>query len=298
MNQVKENLLAAFRYLLKPLARLAIKNAVGFPDFAEALKRAYVDVAIKRLADSGKEPSEEGISLITGVDTQEVRKVLDEKSSLGFQQSIQGSNPFARLLSAWHSDNHYTGPYGVVRDLPFNELAARTEATANKQAWRSGPTFTALAQQYCKEISPEVLLEELLLTKCVQEVGTGVYRAVERSYIPEPLSSSSIMLVARGVHNLCETFERNLRPESSGGRGLIERNIYTRHKVSEVAQKEFDVFIRKLGQMFANDVDNYLNEVDKPGCEFGSRVGVNFHHYVVNEDDEVALSKELPKTEG
>src|ERR1700682_4576844 len=44
---VKDNLLAAFRYLLKPLVRLAVKNAVAFPEFGEALKQAYVDVAAK-----------------------------------------------------------------------------------------------------------------------------------------------------------------------------------------------------------------------------------------------------------
>ncbi len=44
-QSVKENLLAAFRYLLKPLVRLAVKNAVAFPEFSEVLKQAYIDVA-------------------------------------------------------------------------------------------------------------------------------------------------------------------------------------------------------------------------------------------------------------
>ena len=72
MQSVKENLLAAFRYLLRPLVRLALKNAVGFPEFSEALKHAYVDVAAKQMGASGRDISEEGISLIATIDKQEV----------------------------------------------------------------------------------------------------------------------------------------------------------------------------------------------------------------------------------
>ena len=35
-QSVKENLLAAFRYLLKPLVRMAVKNAVAFPSSAKS----------------------------------------------------------------------------------------------------------------------------------------------------------------------------------------------------------------------------------------------------------------------
>ena len=59
-QSVKENLLAAFGYLLKPLVRLAVKNGVSFPEFCEALKQAYVDVAAKQMTTSGKDPTEGG----------------------------------------------------------------------------------------------------------------------------------------------------------------------------------------------------------------------------------------------
>jgi hypothetical protein len=240
------------------------------------------------MTDSGKERNEEGISLISGIEPLQVRDILHEGPDGNFEESVQSSNPFARILAAWHTDHRFTGPYGVLRDLPFSQK----EADALDA---QGPTFCQLAKAICPEIAPEVLLEELLRNGCVQSLGGGFYRAVERSYIPDPLSTSSVMMVARGVHNLCETFERNLRTESAGGKGLIERTIYTRHKVSERDQKLFDAFIRSKGQMFANDVDNWLNDYDKPGSIDGARIGVEFHHYIVNEEDEADLSKEIPK---
>ena len=118
-QSVKENLLAAFRYLLKPLVRLAVKNAVAFPEFGEVLKQAYVDVARKQFEASGKEPTVEGISLIANIETSEVRDILGSNTEVKFGVAAQGSNPLPTALAAWHTDVNYTGPYGVLRDLEF-----------------------------------------------------------------------------------------------------------------------------------------------------------------------------------
>jgi len=284
-HSVKENLLAAFRYLLKPLVRLAIKNAVAFPEFSEALKQAYVDVAAKQMKAAGKEPAEEGISLITSIQTTDVRGILHSDADVKFGLAAQESNPLPTVLGAWHTDVRYTGPYGVLRDLEFSP---------GKSSGESAATFTELAVTYCPGISPRALLEELIRTGCVQDVGNGFYRAIKRSYIPDPLSAESILLFARVVHNICETLEVNLRAESAGGNGLIERTVYTVHGVGKDDLREFDKFIRARGQIFADDIDNWMSDRDDESRKDGIQMGVGFYHYIVNEDDERALSKELP----
>ena len=284
-QSVKDNLLAAFRYLLKPLVRLAVKNSVTFPEFGEALKQAYVDVAAKHIRASGKSPNEEGISLITSVQASEVRDILSSDAAARFGAKAQESNPLPKVLGGWHTDVRYTGPYGVLRDLEF---------AVSKNPSESSATFTELASTYCPGISPQVLLDELIRTGCVQSVGNGFYRAIKRSYIPDPLSAASILLFARVVHNICETLEVNLRAESAGGNGLIERTVYTVHGVRKQDLKEFDKFIRARGQIFADDIDNWLSDRDEEGRKDGVQMGVGFYHYLVNEDDERALSKELP----
>ncbi len=282
-QSVKENLLAAFRYLLKPLVRLAAKNAVTFPEFSEVLKKAYVDVAARQLTASGKTPTAEGISLITNIETTEVRNIANLDSGAKFGQAAQQAHPLPTVLAAWHTDVKYTGPYGVVRDL---SLSRSSESGAH--------SFTELAATYCPGISPKVLLDELIRTGCVQDVGNGFYRAVKRSYIPDPLSAQNILLFARVVHNICETLEVNLRAESKGGKGLIERTVYTVHGITKYDLKEFDKYIRVRGQMFADDIDNWLAPFDQEAIEDGIQTGVGFYHYIVNKDDEVALSKEMP----
>jgi len=283
-QSVRENLLAAYRYLLKPLVRLAVKNAVSFCDLSQALKQAYVDVAAKQMRSLGRDPNDSGISLITGLSSNEVLGILQSDVSNRFDSIEQAANPLPRILGGWHTDVQYTGPYGVLRDIEFEAPKTRGFGTGS---------FTELAAAYCPGVSPKVLLDELVRTGCVQDVGNGFFRAVKRSYIPDPLSAGSIVLFARVVHNICETLEVNLRAESIRGNGLIERTVYTVHGIKRQDLKEFDKFIRARGQIFADDVDNWLSDRDVAGRVDNIQTGVGFYHYIVNDDDERALSQEL-----
>ena len=285
-QSVKANLLAAYRYLLKPLVRLAVRNTVLFPQFCDVLKQAYVDVATRQLVASGKEPTVEGISLISQIEANEVHSLLGADGGGMFGLEAQKPNPLPTILAGWHTDINYTGPYGVLRDLEFSRGSGASE--------RSSLAFADLGATYCPGISPRALLDELIRTGCVQDMGNGYYRALKRSYMSDPLSIQSILAFARVVHNMCETLEVNFRAESAGGKGLIERTVYTVHGISRQDLKDFDKFIRSRGQIFADDIDNWLSERDKEGLEQNIKTGVGFYHYVVNEDDEHALARELP----
>ncbi len=285
-QSVKQNLLAAFRYLLKPLVRLALKNGVGYPEFSEALKQAYVIVANRELRAAGGAPSDERIAVNTSVEKSEVTDILRAARDAHFRDDVQSPNPLPTLLAAWHTDQNCTGPYGVLRDLPFSSA----EGSGDSASY----SFKRLVADYCPGVSAEALRDELIATGCLADVGNGYLRALKRSYIPDPLSPSSILLVARVVHNLCETLEVNLRAKNPGDRRLVERTIYTVHGVAPQDLGLFDRFIRERGQIFADDVDNWLSERDFAGIPNAIRMGVGFYHYIVNDEDDLALSKELP----
>ena len=86
----------------------------------------------------------------------------------------------------------------------------------------------------------------------------------------------------------------SLRAESAGGKGLIQRTIYTLHGIPKTTMPAFAQYVRERGQNFADDIDNYLSDLDKEGLEEVVKTGVSFHHYIVNEDDERSFLKELP----
>lgn len=282
-ESVKQNLLAAFRYLLKPLVRMALRNGVSFTDFSDALKKSYVDVAAKQMMSKGSEPTEDGVALMTNIERTDVSLILSGGVVDGsYGREAQDWSPLPLLLGAWHVDPKYAGPYGVVRDLEFTSSKGGT------------PSFTDLARETCPNFSPQALLDELLRVGAVKPVGSGFYRAIQRSYVPAPLSVPSILYLARVVHNLCETLEVNLRAKEERAQGRMERSIYTAHGIPRSEYPHFQKYLSERGQQFADDIDNWITARDVEGAKDPMHLGVGFYHYVVNEDDENMLSKELP----
>ena len=284
-HSVKDSLLVAFRYLLKPLVRVALKNGVLFPEFGMALKQAYVDVATQENKVAGIAVTGEGIFVKTGISAADADRLLGATTSTSLD--VDSDLPLARILNAWHTDPRFTGPYGVLRDLEF-------EAS---EALRSGKqencSFSDLARLYFPEISPKTLLDELVRLGSVKEVGNSFYRAVRRSYVPDPLTDDSIRLVAQIVHNFCETVEINLRPDSVGGKGFVQRIVYSDTGISAEALQRFDKHVRARGQVFADEIDDWLtSNQEKKESQGRFKTGVGYYQYVVNDDDESEFAKE------
>ena len=269
--------------MLKPLVRMALKNGLLFPDFSDALKKAYVDVAAKQIKGEGAEPTEEGLFLIANVEKSDVRAILAGGNDAGYGREAQDWSPIPALLGAWHTNPKYSGPYGVLRDLEFS--------TASDTA----PSFTDLALETCPGISPRALFDELLRIGAIQEVGSGFFRAIKRSYVPDPLSVPSILNLARVVHNLSETLEFNLRAIEERGQGRMERTIYTAYGIPRSEYSSFQNYIAVRGQAFADDIDNWITARDIKGTPDTMEIGVGFYHYVVNEDDESMLSEDFSR---
>ena len=283
-HSVKSSLLVAFRYLLKPLVRMALKNGVLFPEFSLALKQAYVDVASRQNKVAGIAVTGEGMFVMTGISAAEANNLLGATG--GPSLDVDAELPLARILNAWHTDTRFTGPYGVLRDLEFEPSAS---LSSGKQG---NDSFADLARRYFPEISPKTLLDELIRLGSVKDVGNGFYRAVRRSYVPDPLSDDSIRLVAQIVHNLCETLEVNLRPESRGGKGFVQRIVYADTGISADALQRFGAHVRARGQVFADEIDDWLSSNQEKRENQGHfKTGVGYYHYVVNDDDESEFAK-------
>jgi Family of unknown function (DUF6502) len=288
-ESVKENLVAAFRYLLKPLVRLAIRNSVSFLDFSEALKKAYVDVSVRQMRAAGIDVTEEGISLISSVPQEEVQVLLSAGADAKFAEATHEISPIAIVLNAWHIDPRFTGPYGVLRDLHFSDVLSDTTKPI--------ATFTNLVNTFCPGSTPQAILDELIRIGAVQSLGNDYYRAVRRSYVAEPLSPGNIRYIARVVHDLCETLDYNLFEEKKEkGTGRIQRTILPAYAIPMSEASAFDKYIRDRGQIFADDVDNWLTARDFKDLDDPVVLGAGFYHFVVNEEDEAEFAKAMPES--
>jgi hypothetical protein len=87
------------------------------------------------------------------------------------------------------------------------------------------------------------------------------------------------------VHNVTETLEVNFR-RSVRGTGRIERTVYADYGLRPEDLAAFDKYVRERGQLFADDIDNWLSERSQEGHPDAVQTGIGFYHYVVNNNDE------------
>jgi hypothetical protein len=241
------------------------------------LQDAYVHVAEKQLLISGRQPTAEAIAVMTEINMDNVVSLMSSDDDATLRDAEMNMNAAIRVLLGWHTDREYIGPYGLVRDLPF--VGASTVAKKDIR------DFTDLAQRYSPGFSPKVLLDELVRTACVVDLDNGYYRALTRSYVPEQLSAESIKRFANVMHNVTETLELNLRTSAQGGR-RIERTVFADYGLPKEELGAFDKYIRERGQIFADDIDNWLQTRSMQGRDDVIQTGIGFYHYVVNEEDE------------
>jgi hypothetical protein len=274
-QSVKGNLLAAITHVLRPLCRIAIRNGIGFDDLSMALQNALVKGARAELASDGrKELTEEEVGLMTGMTATQVRGTRGSENNAN--PALNYSWAASEVLSGWHSDALYLGPYGLVLDIPISPDLS------------SGPnsrSFESLVHKYAgPSVSVEIVLDALLKSGAVQNLGNGIVRCVARTYIAERLSPENIQAFAEAVHNVVGTMAVNLK-RTVRGSGLLQRTVFADYGLSEEDLAKFNGFIRKTGERFTEEVDTWFSKHSNKEKQGSIKTGIGLYHYVENNED-------------
>ena len=286
-GNVKRYLLDAIRIMMKPLVRLLIDQGVSQPEFNDAMKEVYVDVAIRHFG-KGKELriNKSQIAILTGMTRKEVGAVLERAVSSG-DEKRKYSRP-ERVLSGWFSDPRFTGPYGFPLELPYQ----------NESPTDDSPTFVEVVKTYSGDMSAKSMLDELVRGGSVL-VDNGVVRPLRRDFEPAALSRELIVRFGEIGHKFFLTAAGNIEKPSQGG-GYFDRFVYSENGVTENVIKQFDGYVKKVGQEFLEDLDNWIsmNEEANDPNEQRKETGVYVVHYVESSEEKTTLAELLTSLKG
>ena len=115
---LKQGLIAAYRRLMRPLVRILIRNGVAYGEFGEIAKEVYIDVAASDFRVPHRKMSQARISILTGLTRKEVARIISGNKN-GGKEFTSNHNRVTRVLTGWHTDIDYTGPYGLPLELEF-----------------------------------------------------------------------------------------------------------------------------------------------------------------------------------
>jgi hypothetical protein len=239
-ENLKTTLLAAFARLMKPLVRILLRNGVAYGEFAEVIKRVFVDVSTSEIRGVGGVASESKIAIKTGLSRTEVARLVSVAGSANDDLGAQ-TNRIGWLLTLWHQD---TGPYGIPLELPFED----------KLGLRS---FCELVRRAgALDVAPSELLDELVRVGAAVQLPNGLIRVLARSYLPSQTDPAALEFMSVAFTDLASTLARNLEYEDRSK--LFERRVWTPHGIAEKDVAAFERMVNEQGQHFLETLDDWL----------------------------------------
>jgi hypothetical protein len=195
------------RLMLRPLARVMLKRGIGYGEFAEAAKAAFVDAAQIDLAIPGRKQTTSRISTITGLSRKEVHRLLNQDEAEQVE-ALHKLNRAARVISGWLSDPRFVDAQGQPSPLSFEE---------------GDVSFTLLVKDYSGDITPRTIADELSRTGAIEQDSEGKLHLVKQAYIPDSGSIEQFKLLSENLAELTSTIEHNIEHEQDK---YFQRKVY------------------------------------------------------------------------
>jgi hypothetical protein len=164
-DSIQRRILSALLLMLRPLARALLRAGIGYREFEEIAKTAFVDIATSDYGLRGRPTNISRVAVMTGLTRKEVRRLRD-KSEAGEGPSVKRSAPMATILHRWYTENEFLDSSSKPKTLKFDG---------------PGVTFSTLVRKYGGDIPPGAMRTELKRINAIEETPSGELRALKRN---------------------------------------------------------------------------------------------------------------------
>lgn len=267
-SSIKSAALKACRHFMVPVARFLLGIGVGYREFAEISKLAFVQVASDEHGIRGRKTNMSRVAVMTGLNRKEIRKIRDRLDNEDWDLDSSLSKPVS-VLAKWYTSPDYLGADGMPIALPL-------------EAKGKGASFNELVRQVGGDVPPGAMLKELQRASCVEEVRPGVWRAINRHYSPSGVDLFQIQRFGECLHDLAETITTNYaQPEGSTAR-LFEFRAWA-DAIDPRATPRLKRIVASQGKSYLEAVDDWLLQHgvsdEKQQQGEGIRCGVGIYYF-------------------
>lgn len=245
MNETHQKpLVAAVLKLLRPLARILLRNGVSFSTFSDLAKWIYVDVATREFGIEGRKQSTSRVSVITGLSRREVMRVR-KLPRPDVTASTERHNRAARVIAAWRRESDFLDAEGNPALLPMEGR---------------GATFSELVKRFSGNVPPRAILDELIHVGAVERRKDGKIALIARAYIPRNIDAHKLNILGTDVQHLVSTIDHNLKSETT--EPLFQRKVSYDNLPDDVLPA-FHKLFTKRAQTMLESADRWLAQRDR-----------------------------------
>ena len=240
-EKLKQQVLDAFLLVMRPIVRILLRYGIGYREFVEVAKTAYVDVASTDFGLRGRPTNISRVAVMTGLTRKEVKRLRDKIESGDSRISVK-TTPLADVLHHWHAQEEFTDSSGRPVVLPFSG------------AERS---FSSLVKKFGGDIPAGAMRTELARVGAIVESANGELEVVDRVVVPKSDHDGLIAVLVHGAYALLSNIENNSDPKNANDQ-MANRFAYTqavtsdrtsqirriaKDRIAEFAQSIDDIFI-------------------------------------------------------
>jgi hypothetical protein len=263
-SNLKPQIIAACRRMLRPVVRLLLKASINWKEFAEISKAVFVDVATAEFGIRGRPTNATRVAMLTGINRHEVSRQR-ELLNAAEPDAPTYLNAAQRVLSGWHQDSDYLSADG-------KPLAIREAGEA--------PSFQDLCRRYGGDMPATALLRELRRVRAVGDGSNGDLVARMRSYIQAEVDPEKLLRAGSVMEDLGDTVVYDLT--APAGAGLRFERRAENSAIDPRDVPAFQAFLEAEGMALLERIDDWLTEHEKLANERGAhrriRLGAGLYH--------------------
>ena len=182
----------AVTQVLQPLVRLLLRHGVSHAEFCDWAKQAYVDQAATHFGIDGKIPSVSRISIVTGINRKEVKRIRELPAEVN--TGVSKHNRAVRVVTGWLQDSEFCDSRRRPRTLSYGDASS---------------SFNTLVKRYGGDVPARALLDELVRVGTVSE-KKGSVKLLHKGYVPHESETAMLELFSTSATDLLTTLEHNL----------------------------------------------------------------------------------------
>lgn len=173
--------------MVRPIAHFCVSRGVRFQDFLELSKKNFVDAAERQLRHEQREVSHSRVSVMTGLQRPEVKRLLADKSK------VEPKDIVTRLLGYWERDRRFVDGRGRPKQLSVQG---------------NNCEFAKLVNVVSKDLNPHTVRFELERLGLVAVVGDKA-KLLQKEFLSHGDPQQALRFGSEDVHDLLIAVEEN-----------------------------------------------------------------------------------------
>jgi hypothetical protein len=239
-NDIQRQVLGAILLVLRPIARALLRVGVGYREFSEIAKTAFVETATSDYGLRGRPTNISRVAVMTGLTRKEVRRIRI-KTDASEHTVVMRTTPVSQILHRWYTDEEYLTDTGSPKGLDFDG---------------DGLSFTSLVKKYGGDVPAGAMRTELKRIDAIEQTDAGKLSPTKRVAYNINLHDRLIGGLAGILYPAALNLAHNLEVEDRADRwvNLAATSKYVRNtdkgRIMRISSDRIAEFVETIDDMY------------------------------------------------